>query len=122
MRGLATGDLAGLDIAAIFARECRIALVIATTCAIIAGLIAFGFLYFQDKGNLSHILGAAVGVSMFFAILISMLLGLFLPYAFRKFGIDPAISAGPLVTTVNDIISFVTYFALALLFLKLFGA
>jgi magnesium transporter len=121
VRGFATGDLAGLDIATIFARESRIALVVATTCAFIAGGIAVGFLRLQTNANFGFILGVSVGVAMFFAILISMLLGLFLPYGFRKIGVDPAISAGPLVTTINDIISFVTYFALALAMLKIFG-
>lgn len=121
VRGLATGDLAGLDIRGIFARECRVALVVATTCAMIAGLIAVVFLHVHAGPQFSLILGVSVGVSMFFAILISMFLGLFLPYTFRKIGIDPAVSSGPLVTTANDIISFVTYFSLALLMLKLFG-
>ena len=121
VRGLATGDLAGLDISAIFARECRVALVVATSCALIAGVIAVIFLQFHAGPQFSIILGISVGVSMFFAILISMLMGLFLPYGFRKIGIDPAVSSGPLVTTANDIISFVTYFTLALLMLKLFG-
>lgn len=121
VRGLATGDLAGLDIMSVFVRECRVALVVAATCAIIAGLVAVVFLRINAGAQFSLILGISVGISMFFAILISMLLGLFLPYGFRKIGVDPALSSGPLVTTANDIISFVTYFSLALLMLHLFG-
>jgi hypothetical protein len=29
-------------------------------------------------------------------------LGLFLPFIFKQLGIDPAISSGPLVSTIND--------------------
>ena len=51
VRGLATGDLAGLDISAIFARECRVALVIATTCAINAPKLSD-----KERKPLGHIL------------------------------------------------------------------
>ena len=63
----------------------------------------------------------AVGLSSFFAIMLTTLLGLSLPYVFRKIGVDPAISSGPLVTTTNDIVSYLVYFSVALLLLRAFG-
>jgi magnesium transporter len=50
---------------------------------------------------------------MFAAIMVSTTLGLLLPFVFRKIGIDPAISSGPLVTTANDSISVTIYMTLA---------
>jgi magnesium transporter len=55
----------------------------------------------------------AFGTAMFSAIMVATTLGLFLPFAFRKIGIDPAISSGPLVTTANDSISVAIYMTLA---------
>ncbi len=60
-------------------------------------------------------LAVAFGVAMFSAIMISTSLGLLLPFLFRNIGLDPAISAGPLVTTANDSISVAIYLLLTLL-------
>jgi magnesium transporter len=38
-----------------------------------------------------------------------------LPFLFRRIGIDPAISSGPLITTANDSVSVSIYLLLALL-------
>jgi len=47
--------------------------------------------------------------------MVATTLGLFLPFLFRRIGIDPAISSGPLVTTANDSISVAIYMTLTLL-------
>ena len=59
-------------------------------------------------------LAIAFGIAMFSAIMISTSLGLLLPFLFRNIGLDPAISAGPLVTTANDSISVAIYLLLTL--------
>jgi magnesium transporter len=56
----------------------------------------------------------AFSTAMFSAIMVSTTLGLFLPFLFRRVKIDPAISAGPLVTTANDSISVTIYLTLVL--------
>jgi magnesium transporter len=57
----------------------------------------------------------AVGTAMFAAIMVATTLGLVLPFLFRRIGIDPAVSSGPLVTTANDSISVAIYMALTLM-------
>jgi len=57
----------------------------------------------------------AFGIAMFSAIMVATTLGLFLPFLFRRIGIDPAISSGPLVTTANDSISVAIYMTLVLM-------
>lgn len=125
VRGLATGDLVALDISQAFLREIKVGSIVALTCGTIAGILATAWLHWfpVDDFIASHspILGFAVGMSMFCAILLSTLLGMSLPYLFKKIGVDPAISSGPLVTTANDVVSYLTYFSLSLLMLKLFG-
>ena len=56
----------------------------------------------------------AFGLAMFTAIMASTTLGLFLPFFFRRIGLDPAISSGPLVTTANDSISVTIYLLLTM--------
>jgi len=125
VRGLATGDLAAFDVSQVFWREVRVASIVAVTCALIAATVATVWLYLFPSTSFTSghgpIVGMSVGLAMFFAILFSTLLGTSLPYVFRRIGVDPAISSGPLVTTTNDAISYLTYFSLALVLLRLLG-
>ncbi len=122
VRGLATGDLAAFELSTVFNREFRIASIVALVCAIIAMVVSFVWLNHIkpvtgfDLTELPHLV-ISVGLAMISAIMLSTLLGFILPYIFRKFGIDPAISSGPLITTLNDVISYLIYFTLAFLLL-----
>ena len=55
------------------------------------------------------------------AITLSALLGAVVPLVFRALGIDPAVSSGPLITTLNDILSLAIYFAIAAAVLQLWN-
>ncbi len=116
--GLATGHLAAQRLSQVFMREFRIALLVALTCGVMGAFIC---------AFLPHLLGnpetiarhfrivLAFATGMFSAIMVATTLGLFLPFLFRRIGIDPAISSGPLVTTANDSISVAIYMTLTLL-------
>ena len=108
-----------------FIRESRVALIVAGICGILSGVVSGTWLSMWPKEGLSPdkapILGLAVGLAMFCGIMLSTGVGMSLPFMFRRIGIDPAIAAGPLVTTANDAIGYITYFSLALLLLHLLG-
>lgn len=64
----------------------------------------------------------AVGISMFVAMFIASLSGTIIPIIFKKCKIDPAVASGPLITTLNDVISVVVYYGLVwILFMNLIG-
>ena len=63
--------------------------------------------------------GAVVGVSLFVAVMFASIFGVLIPLVFEKLGVDPAVAAGPLVTTSNDITGVLIYFGLATLFIDL---
>jgi magnesium transporter len=115
--GLATGHLVALRISQVFSREVRIALLVALSCGLIGGLACAMLLNIRAPDNNvgSLRLVFAFGIAMFSAIMVATTLGLFLPFLFRRIGIDPAISSGPLVTTANDSISVAIYMTLTLL-------
>jgi magnesium transporter len=122
--GLATGHLADLRLKEVFQREVPIALLVAVSCALL-GALANAVLPNLFSGKIQSIDWAihmriiiAFGTGMFAAILVSTSLGLVLPFVFRRIGIDPAISSGPLVTTANDSISVAIYMTLTLLLVK----
>jgi len=116
--GLATGHLAAQRLSQVFMREVRIALLVALSCGIIGGFVCAFLPQLLGSGgdftgHLRIVLAFATG--MFSAIMVATTLGLFLPFLFRRIGIDPAISSGPLVTTANDSISVAIYMTLTLL-------
>jgi magnesium transporter len=115
--GLATGHLAALKFGQVFTREVRIALLVALSCALIGGVVCAVLIHFKTAENTvaSIRLVFAFGTAMFSAIMVATTLGLFLPFLFRRIGIDPAISSGPLITTANDSISVAIYMTLTLL-------
>jgi len=120
VRGLATGDLADTRPGLALQREGLIALIMAPVCGIFAVLISrLGLPILQSVGVVQGSVNAgtvatAVGVGMTLAILIAGLLGIVLPFVFRRIGVDPAIASGPIVTTVNDVISVSVYLAIAI--------
>jgi magnesium transporter len=118
--GLAAGHLADLRLKEVFQREVPIALLVAVCCALL-GALANAVLPNLFSGEIQPIdwaihlrIISAFGTGMFAAIMVSTSLGLVLPFVFRRIGIDPAISSGPLVTTANDSISVAIYMTLTL--------
>lgn len=115
--GLASGHLAALKLSQVFTREVRIALIVALACGLIGGGVCATLLHFRALAATIEPMKIvfALGIAMFSAIMVATTLGLFLPFLFRRVGIDPAISSGPLVTTANDSISVAIYMTLTLL-------
>lgn len=115
--GLATGHLAALKLSQVFAREVRIALLVALSCGLLGGTVCAILL--SSKGGTGNTAPMRVvfafSTAMFSAIMVATTLGLLLPFLFRRIGIDPAISSGPLVTTANDSISVAIYMTVTLL-------
>jgi magnesium transporter len=108
VRGFATGrvDLQGLG--RFLGRELVIALLMGIACGLVAGLVALIW-----HGEI--LLGATVSVAMIAALVVAATVGVLVPYLFRRIGVDPAIAAGPLVTTFEDILATSIYFLFALL-------
>ena len=115
--GLATGHLAALRFSQVFTREVRIALLVALSCGVLGGIACAILICSRAPENAVSLgrLVFAFGTAMFSAIMVATTLGLFLPFLFRRIGIDPAISSGPLVTTANDSISVAIYMSLTLM-------
>ncbi|MBN2272430.1 MAG: magnesium transporter [Sedimentisphaerales bacterium] len=118
--GLATGHLAALKMGQVFNREVRIALLVALSCGTLGGVVCAILLNLRGPQTAIEPLRLifAFGTAMFSAIMVATTLGLFLPFVFRRIGIDPAISSGPLVTTANDSISVAIYMTLTLLLVQ----
>jgi len=89
---------------------------VAVGCAIAAGLIAAlvtSMRHAAARPAHPFAIGGAVALAMFWAVVAATFLGIFLPFLFRRIGVDPAIASGPFVTTGNDAISVLIYLSLA---------
>jgi magnesium transporter len=111
VRGLISHDIDRGVITRLITRELGVGITIGITCAILISIIAYIW-----QGNL--ILGAVVGCSLFFTLIIGTLAGTIIPLILYRLKIDPAVASGPLITTLNDIFSLLTYFGIATMFLQ----
>ena len=66
---------------------------------------------------MAFVISGCVGLALMVAMVIASLVGTVVPMLFHKFGVDPAVASGPLITTVNDMVAVVTYYGLAWLLL-----
>lgn len=112
VRGLATGDIGLVNIGKRLLMELRVALINGLICGVFLGLIV-GF-WLND-----YWLGSIVALSLTLIIIISGLIGSAVPLVLKRLGIDPALAAGPFVTTSNDIFGLMIYLGLVTLFLRM---
>ena len=111
VRALATRDLTpGSNIARAVAKEVMVNAVNAVVFAAVMGLIAA--VWFDDW----H-LGAVLAAAMVFNMCWAGLAGTLIPLVLHRLGLDPAVSAGPFLTTTTDVLGFFSFLGLATLFL-----
>ena len=106
IRGLATRDV-NLDNVK---KVIRLELVTALYMAAIVAAIAFGRAVLLQK---DFFISAVVGATMFLVVIVAILTGLALPLLSKKIGLDPAALAGPITTSVVDVIGLIIYFKIA---------
>jgi len=71
--------------------------------------------------DVNPFVGIAVGCAVFISVIVSNLIGSILPMILRMLKIDPAISAGPFITTIVDVTSLILYFEIAKLIFGIAG-
>ncbi len=62
-------------------------------------------------------LGGLIGAAIIINLVAASLAGVSIPIALKRFGIDPALSGGVLLTTVTDVVGFVAFLGFATLFI-----
>lgn len=111
IRGMAVGDIELSDVLKVLWKEFRVGI----TCAVVLAAINLIRLTIFNPGQFMVCL--TVVISMFFTIIIAKMIGCLLPMTAQRIGIDPAIMASPLITTLVDAVSLTIYFEMASHFL-----
>ena len=112
IRGLAVGHINEDDLRSTISRDFVVGLLMASVCGSLVTLIVS--LWHQNLA-----LGSCVGLSLAISMLTANILGSVEPVILKRFGIDPAIAAGPLITSINDITGVTIYALVAREFLLL---
>ena len=96
-------------------KEVRVALLNGLVLGIISFVIVSVYLFIFSRENTIFILNAGfcVGLAMCFAMTISGFTGSAIPICLYRFGVDPAVASGPLITTINDLVAVISYYGLA---------
>ncbi len=119
IRRLTDPDITAADKRRAFFSELSISFFDALILATIAfGLTTAYMLIFKHQpiGQAMPV-AACIAAAMAISMTVSGILGTAIPMFFKKTGIDPAAASGPLITTMNDLLSAVTYYGLAALLL-----
>ena len=91
-------------------REAMVGLVNGLIFALVTGLVAL--LWFQNL-----YIALVMGLAMIANMLAAALSGAGIPVLLARLGVDPAVSSSVFITTVTDVIGFLTFLGLATLFL-----
>lgn len=112
VRSLATGEIESDEVWGYFFKEIRVGFLMGLVCGVSISLAAN--LWQQD---FAPWLGLVVGIAMFSTVTAAAIIGTLVPLLFWKMGADPALTAGPFVTTIKDVTGLLIYFYTAALFM-----
>lgn len=110
IRGLAMGQVTDANQRALLVKELQVGALNGVIWAAVIGLVAT--FWFDNP-----ILGIVIGLAILLNIIAAALSGVFLPVILTKLKLDPALSGSVVLTTVTDIVGFVTFLGLGTLFL-----
>ena len=120
IRSLSLGDTETSDALKVIWRELRVAMLCGIALAavnFVKMLLLDGMLLKNDAVTVS--VAATVSLSILFIVLFAKVVGSTLPLLAEKLGLDPAVMANPLISTVTDAVSLLIYIFLAKLILNI---
>ncbi len=115
VRGLSTGEISPGSRSDAIVKELLIGLLIGLFFGVVCGLAVYllNYLGIHSVDADPIQLGIIVSCGLLGACMTATLLGSFSPFVFSRFGIDPAVAAGPIVTAFNDVLSTLMFFLIA---------
>ena len=112
IRALSLGDVEIKDIFKILRKEFLTSFIVAVVLA------AINYLRLITLTKTSLDVALVVSGTLILVVIISKVIGAFLPVVAKTFKMDPAIMAGPLITTILDALTLSIYFKFATIFLS----
>jgi len=110
IRGIALNQISESNTRWLIAKESAVGVLNGMLWAIVVGMISW--LWFND-GKLGLVIAAAMTINL----IIAALSGVVIPVLQKRMGIDPALAGYVVLTTVTDVVGFLSFLGLATLFL-----
>ncbi len=120
IRSLSLGDIEPRDALQVMWKEWRVALLCGVTLAavnFVKMLLVDGMLLGNDGVTVA--VAAVVSLSIVFIVMFAKVVGSMLPILAERIGVDPAVMANPLISTVTDAVSLLIYIYIAKLILHI---
>ncbi len=117
IRGLALGNIKPKDYLKVLWKEIRVAVL----CGLILAVVNFGRMYlirFVTHSETATPVFFVVCLAMVCAVIIAKTIGCTLPILAKMIHLDPALMAGPMITTIVDAITLLIYFGIANIFIE----
>jgi magnesium transporter len=110
VRGLALGQLGATNVQVLIWKEIRVALLNGIALGVILGLIVWAWF---GEWPLALVIASALTINL----LSAALAGVMVPVTLKRLGFDPALAGGVILTTVTDVMGFLSFLGLATLVL-----
>ncbi len=120
IRGISLGQVEFSDFFKVLWKECRVSIL----CGAVLGITAVGKVMLVDNilmqnPDVTIFVAIVVGLTLFATIVSAKIIGCALPLIAKKTGLDPAVMASPLITTLIDTVSLLVYFYFATIILNI---
>ena len=114
IRSISLGDTEPEDVGRVIWKEFRVAIL----CGITLAAVNFGKMLLVDRlllhnDGVTLTVAAVVSLSIVLIVMFAKVVGSVLPIAAEKLGVDPAVMANPLISTITDAVSLLIYFEIA---------
>lgn len=110
IRGIALGQLNKSNAWALMSKEIAVGGLNGIIWACVVATIVS--IWFENTS-----LGLIIGLAMLINLFVAAIAGAAIPLAIKHYGIDPAIAGGVILTTITDVVGFITFLGLASLLL-----
>jgi magnesium transporter len=109
IRGMAVGHISSSNVGWLVNREFVVGLVNGVLWATVIGVITY--VWFQDI-SISFIIAGAIVINL----VVAVLAGAVLPMVLKRMNIDPSLAGSVILTTITDVIGFMSFLGLATIF------
>ena len=123
IRGISLNEIEFGDLFHVVWKEIRVAVL----CGVCLAAACFGKIMLVDhlllqNTSVTTTVALVVCISMAMTVFMAKVVGSVLPLLAKKIGLDPAVMASPLITTIVDFLSLMAYFSVAVVLLPQFRA
>ena len=114
IRALSLDEVEFKDLPWIIWKEIRVSVLCGVGLAVcnFAKMLLLDRMLMQNP-DITIMVALVVSVTIIFVVLLAKTIGCILPIAAKKIGLDPAVMASPMITTIVDALSLLAYFAVA---------